>query len=140
MDLNKKLLLNAFFISQFEYCKLVWMCHNCTKNNKINRLHERCPRLIYNDKKFSFEELLEIVLSLFTLEVLDPCHWILWNISIHFINYHEWNIHTKASKPVFHVPKVRTVNHGSECIRYLGRKIWEIIPTHLKELNTIGKF
>ena len=35
------------------------MCHNRAKN-KINRLHERCLRLIYNDKKSSFEQLLEI--------------------------------------------------------------------------------
>ena len=35
------------------------MRHNCTKNNKINRLHERYLSLIYN-KKSSFEELLEI--------------------------------------------------------------------------------
>ena len=47
-------------MSQFNYCQLVWMCHNLTKNNKINRLHERCLRLINNDKKSSFEELLEI--------------------------------------------------------------------------------
>ena len=73
MDLNKKrLLLNAFFMPQFNYCQLVWMCHNRTKSNKINRLHERCLRLIYNEKKFSFEELLEIiVLSLFTIEILE---------------------------------------------------------------------
>ena len=35
------------------------MCHNRTNNNKINRLHERCLRLIYNDKKSSFKDLLE---------------------------------------------------------------------------------
>ena len=28
-------------------------------NNQINRLHERCLRLIYGDKQSSFEELLE---------------------------------------------------------------------------------
>ena len=28
-------------------------------NNKFNRLHERCMRLIYGDKMSSFEELLE---------------------------------------------------------------------------------
>ena len=61
MDSNKKrLLLNEFFMSQFNYCQLVWMCHNCTKNSKIVRLHERCLRSIYNDKKSSFEQLLEI--------------------------------------------------------------------------------
>ena len=34
------------------------MCHNGTINNKINRLHERCIRLIHNDK-ISFFELSE---------------------------------------------------------------------------------
>ena len=60
MDFAKRgLLVNAFFYSQFNYCQLVWMCHNRTRNNKINRLHERCLRLIYNDKKSSFKDLLE---------------------------------------------------------------------------------
>ena len=56
---EKPLLVNAFFNSQFEYCQCAWMCYNRTNNSKINRLHERCLRLIYNDKKPSFEDLLE---------------------------------------------------------------------------------
>ena len=28
-------------------------------NNKINRLHEKCLRIVYSDKTSSFEELLE---------------------------------------------------------------------------------
>ena len=32
------------------------------------------------------------------------------------------------------------VNHGSESVRYLGPKIWEIIATHAKELDIIDKF
>ena len=51
MDSIRRLLVNAFFYSQFNYCQLVWMCHNRTNNNKMNRLHERCLLLIYNDKK-----------------------------------------------------------------------------------------
>ena len=56
---KERTLVNAFFLSQFNYCNLVWMCHNRTINNKINRLHERCLRLIYNDKISSFESFLE---------------------------------------------------------------------------------
>ena len=44
---------------QFNYYSLIWMCHNRTYNNKINRLDERYLRLIYNDKRSSFEDLLE---------------------------------------------------------------------------------
>ena len=39
------------------------MCHTHPKITKINRLHERCLRLIHNDKKSSFEELMEIYSS-----------------------------------------------------------------------------
>ena len=51
--------MNAFFNSQFNYCPLIWMCHSHENNNKINRLHERCLRIICNDKRSSFNALLE---------------------------------------------------------------------------------
>ena len=35
------------------------MCHSRTINNKINSLHERCLRIIYNDYRSSFEYLLD---------------------------------------------------------------------------------
>ena len=38
----------------------------------------------------------------------------------------------------FDISKVRTVNHGSESVRYLCPKIWEIRPTHIKESDSIG--
>ena len=33
---QKKTLMNSFFISQFNYCPLIWMCHNRSLNNRIN--------------------------------------------------------------------------------------------------------
>ena len=60
VDFNEKRLAeNAFFMAQFNYCLLISMCHSRTYKNKINRLHKRCLRLIYNDKRSSFENLLE---------------------------------------------------------------------------------
>ena len=51
--------MNAFFNSQFKYYPLIWMCRNHMTNRKINRLHKRCLRIIYNDKQSSFKVLLE---------------------------------------------------------------------------------
>ena len=51
--------MNAFFNSQFSFCPQIWMCHGRTNNREINRLYERCLRIIYNDKQSSFSELLE---------------------------------------------------------------------------------
>ena len=60
MNISKRrILMKAFFKSQFSYCPLVWMCHSRANNGKINRTHERCLRIIYSDKKSSFETLLE---------------------------------------------------------------------------------
>ena len=61
MNLSKrKILVNAFFVSQFKYCPLRWMCHSRTKKRKIDKLHERCLMMIYNYKQSSFKELLEL--------------------------------------------------------------------------------
>ena len=60
MNISKKrILINSFFNSQFNYCPLVWMFHSRSINNKINRLHERVLRIVYNDFKPSFKNLLE---------------------------------------------------------------------------------
>ena len=51
MELPKRrILMNAFFKSQFNYYPGIWMFHSRTLNNKINRLNERCLRIIYKDK------------------------------------------------------------------------------------------
>ena len=46
----KENFIQCLFQSQFSYCPLVWMCHSRTLNNKINRLYQKCLRLIYNVK------------------------------------------------------------------------------------------
>ena len=55
---KKKLILNSFFNAQFYYCALIWMLHTRTNKNKIKHLSEICLRLIYSDKKSSYERLL----------------------------------------------------------------------------------
>ena len=130
MDLNKKrLLLNAFFMSQFSYCQLVWMSHILTKNNKINRLHERCLRLIYNYKKSSFEQLLEIDSSVsvhdrnlraLATEMYKIYHGISLTIMNEIITLRHQNQYNLRNWTYFDVPKVRTVIHGSESVGYLG--------------------
>ena len=59
MDLDKrKTVMKSFFLSQFSYCPLIWMCHSRKLNSRINRLHERSLRVVYGDNLSSFEELL----------------------------------------------------------------------------------
>ena len=49
--LKRRLLVN--------YCTLTWMFHSRKLNNKINRIHKRCLRLICRDRISFYEGLLD---------------------------------------------------------------------------------
>ena len=53
---KKRILFKTFIMSEFNYCLLVWMCHSTGLNNKINNIHKRAPRIVYQDKKIKFPE------------------------------------------------------------------------------------
>ena len=38
------------------------------------------------------------------------------------------------------MPGVKTVNHGLESLSYTGSKLWNSIPSHMKEIDSINEF
>ena len=143
MGLSKiKLLMNAFFTSQFSYCPLIWMCHSRSKNRKINMLHERCIRIIYNDNQSSFTELLNKDNS-------APIHIRnIQRLAIEMFRFYNGfspllmnNIFKlKAENSLrqvseFSEPMVKRVYHGTESISYLAPKIFDILPEKLKNTD-----
>ena len=56
---KRRIILKTFIESQFSYCSLLWMFCSKRMNDKINHIHERGLRLIYNDYTASFNELLK---------------------------------------------------------------------------------
>ena len=56
---KRRIIMKAFIYSQFGYFPLVWMFHSRTLNNRINKIHERAIRIVYNDNNTSFDELLK---------------------------------------------------------------------------------
>ena len=59
MTLNKcPILMKSFMISQFNYCPLIWMMDNRALNNKINHIHVRALRIVYDNYSSNFKELL----------------------------------------------------------------------------------
>ena len=51
-------LMNAFIMSHFSYCPLVWMFHDRNLNKKVNKIQERALRIVYKDNHSDFETLL----------------------------------------------------------------------------------
>ena len=56
---QRKIIMNAFISSQFNYCPLIWMCHDREIHRQINRIHHRALSIVYRDYTSSFETLLE---------------------------------------------------------------------------------
>ena len=44
------------------------------------------------------------------------------------------------SRTDFQLPRINTVSFGENSLRYLGPKIWEIVPTHIKDLECLKDF
>ena len=134
MGLSKrKLLMNAFFTSQFSYCPLLWMCHSRSNNRKINMLHERFLRIIYNDKQSSFTELLNknnsVSIHIRNIQRLAIEMFMFYNgLSPPLMN----NIFKLKAENSYNFlcflvcelswPMVKNVYHGTENISYLGPK------------------
>ena len=55
---KRKMLMQAFFISQFSYSPLVWMFYSRCLNIKINNLHYRALCMVYGAETASYEKLL----------------------------------------------------------------------------------
>ena len=125
------------------------MYHNRTKSNKINSLHERCLRLLNNDKKSSFHDLLEkdssVSIHHRNLRALATEMFRIYNgmapeIVTEIFPFRPQDQYNLRSWSDFTLPLVRTVNYGIESIRYLGPQIWESIPANVKEVDTIERF
>lgn len=57
---SKKFLAEAYILSNFRYCPLIWMfCGKCT-NNLIMRTHYRCLQAIYDTQTKIYRDLLHI--------------------------------------------------------------------------------
>ena len=55
---KRRIIMKSFITSQFGYRPLVWMFHSRGSNDRINKIHERVLRSVYNDFSSTFEELL----------------------------------------------------------------------------------
>ena len=137
-------IMNVSFTSQFAYCPLIWMFDNRTLNNKINKLQERALRLVHNDNTSSFYELLQKDNSFtihhrniqkLALEMYRVKHRIAPKIICELFN--EANVPYNLRQDVsFRTYNVKTVLYGTETLSYLVPKIWNLVPSNIRDCAT----
>ena len=51
-----RIVMKSFVTSQFGYYPLVWMFHSKGLNNRINKIHTRALRLVFEEHNSTFQE------------------------------------------------------------------------------------
>ena len=129
MDINgRKMPMKTFLSSQFSYCPLIWMFHSRKMEHRINSIHKRALKLVYQDSPdLTFQELLakdksvsvhQKILQLLATEIFKSKTGMspeLMNDILHFVErpYNLRSDYTLERK------RDHTVYHGSESLSSL---------------------
>ena len=146
---KRKILLNSFNTAQFNYCLLIWMCHSRTLENRINRIQERALRIVYNDYKSNFKELLERdhsftfherniqYLAIEAYKVKNGLSPVIINDVFQFGKNSAYELRSG-----YHPQRtnIQTLHFGSESIKTLGAKIWDLVPAEIKASKSLMIF
>ena len=141
--------MDAFIESQFSYCPLVWMFCSRKMNNKMNHIHERALRLVYQDYTASFDDLLKKDNSLrfhhrnihqVAIEMFKVKHDLSPPFMKEIFTYISNDKGTRAGD-TFARPNVDSVYKGEQSLRCFGPIVWNnILPNGLKKCNSLDEF
>ena len=139
----------CFSTYSFNYCPLIWMCHSRENNSKINRLHERCLGIIYNDKRSSLNALLEKDgsisihernIKILTTEMFKVSKNLAPPQMHKIFKLKDQSQYNLRYNFLFSRPLVKSVYKGTESLLFLGPKIWDILPDTYKDLPDLNSF
>ena len=150
---QRRLLMKSFVASQFGYSPLAWMFYDRGINNKINKIHERALKFVYQNESLNFEELLKLdnsvtihhrniqFLALEMFKAKNQCGTeIMDNLFIRQYNADSRMQTRYIARNDFHLPQVNTVHYGHDSLRFLGCKIWGLVPDQFKACQSVERF
>ena len=134
--------MKAFIESQFGYIPLIWMFCGKNVNNRINHLHERSLRIVYNVYESSFQDLLELDNSvsihhrnirLLNIELFKVKNGLPNQIMSELFDLRKIDLTNKiCSQTNVSLGAVYATNYRLRSLRYFAPKIWNVIPLKIK--------
>ena len=121
-------------------------CFSRRLNDRINRIHERGLRIVYEDYTSSFQELLRINnsvsihhrnIQLVAVEIAKVKHSLSPEVMVELFKF---NTNPKRHN-TFIIPKIKTEYMGKLSLRYFGPVVWEtMLPAKYKEIDALETF
>ena len=116
-------------------------------NHRINHIHERALRIVYNDYSSTFEDLLnkdntvtihERNIQKLAVELYKIVNNLAPKIMHEVISLKVMTRYPRES--IFLTRNIKSVKFGEDTIAHLGPKIWNIIPESIKDEPTLIGF
>ena len=146
---KRRMLMKAFVSSQFSYCPQIWMFDSRKMRQRINSIHKRALKLVYQDSHdLTFQELLvkgksvsvhQKNLQLLATEIFKSKTGVLpelMNAILHFVErpYNLRNDYALVRK------RDHTVYHGSQSHSSLAPKLRVLLPNSIKNSAFLKEF
>ena len=145
---HSKLLCNTYILSTFNYCPLIWMFGSKLGNNKINQVHKRALRAVYQNYNASLEELLR-------LDQSDSIH--IRNLRKLLVEIYKslnhlnpefmWDMFKPKSTPYTFrsgesllLPTCNTVTFGLNSVVFRGSILWCNLENCIKSSSSVANF
>ena len=144
-----KLIVNTYILPYFLYCPLIWMF--CRKNemNRINKVHKRALKAVYNNyPTLSYDDYLQLDnsicfhkrhLQLLMLEVFKSTRHetpLLVEEIFCFKKQH-YNLRNKL---LLKIPAVKSKTYGTNSLFFKASIIWNTLPNEYKTAKSIPIF
>ena len=138
----------SFFMSSFNYCPLVWHLCGIGNSRKLEKLHKRALRIVYNNYEANYCDLVRKCnssslymlrlkrLAVFVYKVLNG-HCKPVSDEFYELVQHEYN--TRSIRSV-KLPRVTGEKYGRNSLLYQGASLWNSLPSVIKSSCDINVF
>ena len=144
----KIIMYTAFIASNLNYCHIVWHFCGHTNSLKIEKLHKKSLNVVLNDYLSPYHVLLQKVkrptmyvsrMKSIGFEVFKCLHNCSPSYIIDMFRISATPYATRGGTKLIQ-PKVNTTRNGLKSFRYQGAKIWNELPTSIKNTEDVSGF
>ena len=145
---SRKTIYHAFIMSNFNFCPLLW--HFCSKGSteKLEKIHFRALKFIYQDFNSNYEVLLEkagsTTLHLSRLRMLAiETFKIVYGISPSYLKDFiclKQTSHNFRYTNLLEVPRPKSTKYGTNSFRFQAAKLWNSLPEEARKITDFNSF
>ena len=138
---------SAFIHSNFNYASIIWMFCCKTDYKKIKNIHYKSLKIIYQTnatyddilEKYNKPSIHQVHLRLLATEIFKSINNLSPSFMKYFFNENIISYNLRQGQQLI-IPQTKTLKYGIQGLLYRCAFLWNNLPNHIKESDTVDKF